>query len=44
MKSMHSRARQGANRSNSRSHCEDLQRRHAGEGAISFPDTFGLQY
>ena len=44
MKSMHSRARQGANRSNSHSYCEDLQRRHAGEGAISRSDTFGLQY
>lgn len=41
MKSMHSRAGQGTNRSNSRSnsrsYCEDSQRRHAGEGAISVP-------
>jgi len=44
MKSMDSLAGQGANRSNSRSYCEDLQRRHAGEGAISCFDTSGLQY
>ena len=44
MKSMNSRAGQGANRSNSRSYCEDLQRRHACEGAISCFDTFGSQY
>lgn len=37
MKSMHSRAGQGANRSNSRSYCEDSQSRHAGKGAISVP-------
>jgi hypothetical protein len=41
MKSMHSRAGQGTNRSNSRSnsrsYCEDSQSRHAGEGAISVP-------
>jgi hypothetical protein len=32
---MHSRARQGANHSHSRSYGEDLQRRMAREGAIS---------
>jgi hypothetical protein len=35
MKLMHSRARQGANHSHSRSYGEDLQRRMAREGAIS---------
>jgi hypothetical protein len=44
MKSMHSPAGQGANRSNSRSYCEDLQRCHVGEGAISCFDISGLQY
>ena len=35
MKSMHSFARLGANRSHSRSYGEDLQRRMADEGTIS---------
>jgi len=44
MKAMDSCAGQGANRSHSRSYGEDLQRRHACEGALSCFDTSGLQY
>ncbi|HRQ02664.1 MAG TPA: hypothetical protein PK606_07325, partial [Ottowia sp.] len=36
MKLMHSPAGQGANRSDTGQYREDLQRRHAGEGAISY--------
>lgn len=42
MKAMDARAGQGAN--HRRRYGEDLQRRHAGEGALSCSDTSGPQY
>jgi hypothetical protein len=44
MKSMHSRSRQGANRSDAQWYREDLQRRLGREGMISYFSTSGLQY
>ena len=44
MKVMDSRPGQGANRSDSRSYREDLQRRHGCEGALSCFDISGLPY
>jgi hypothetical protein len=44
MKAMDSRPGQGANRSDSRSYREDLQRRHGGEGALSCFDISVLLY
>jgi hypothetical protein len=44
MKSMRSPVRQGANRSDTQWYREDLQRRMAGEGAISGKRFGGTQY
>jgi len=44
MKSMDSFGRPGANRSNTKGYCEDLQRRVADEGAISCKRFGGAQY
>jgi hypothetical protein len=44
MKAMNSRPGQGANRSDSHSYREDLQRRHGCEGALSCFDITELLY
>lgn len=44
MKTMDSALWLGANRSNSRSYCEDEQQRHGVEDAFSCSDIFGVDH